>query len=319
MSGTTNETRDEVIGFIGLGNMGWNMASHLARSGYEVIGYDANEETARRFAAERGAEPPALLDLARATVIWTMLPTGDIVRDVLTSGGGKSLLAALRPGTLHIDTTSSPPASTRDLGAVERESGVTLVDCGVSGGHRGAVEGNLVFMVGGDDPVAVQRAEVLLGSLGNKTFLLGGLGLGHTMKSINNAISAACFAATCEGLILGHELGLDLATMLDVVNVSTGQNDAAARSIPKIIDESYRRTFSLGLFTKDVRIAKELAGSAGAAAPVLDLVHARLSEAIDVYGYDVDHTFAFKLWQSQRSSQGEGEQSPRLAEGRSDS
>ena len=300
MSDTHTDAR-ETIGFIGLGNMGWNMASHLAAAGHEVIAYDANEETSRRFATEHGAEPPALLDLARASVIWTMLPTGDVVRDVLTSGGSESLLSALKPGTLHIDTTSSPPASTRQLSALESEFGVKLVDCGVSGGHRGAIEGDLVFMIGGDDPASVQHAQTLLGAMGNKMVVLGGSGLGHTMKTINNAVSAACFAATCEGLILGQELGLELDTMLDVLSVSTGQNDAASRSVPKIIDGSFRRTFSLGLFTKDVRITKDLAGSSGVQAPVLGLVHDRMSEAIDTYGYDVDHTFAYKLWRSQRS------------------
>ncbi|WP_236795520.1 NAD(P)-dependent oxidoreductase [Amycolatopsis sp. GM8] len=290
---------DRVIGFIGLGNMGWNMASHLAKSGYEVLGFDANLERTKAFAAERGTEPPELADLARASVIWTMLPTGDVVRDVLAPSEGEGLLAALSPGTLHIDTTSSPPWLTKELGEIEQKHGVALVDCGVSGGHRGAIEGDLVFMLGGDDQDAVRRAQVLLAVMSSKIVVLGALGRGHAMKSINNAVSAACFAATCEGLILGQKLGLELETMLDILSVSTGQNDAASRSVPKIIDGSFRKTFSLGLFTKDVKIARDLAESASVEAPIAGLVYDRMASAIAEYGGDVDHTYAYKSWASQ--------------------
>ena len=289
---------DRTVGFIGLGNMGWNMASHLARSGYEVLGYDAKADTMERFANETGSRVPALADLAEASLIWTMLPTGQVVREVLTGGGERSLARSLRPGTLMIDTTSSPPELTRSLGALLAEAGVSLMDAGVSGGHRGAIEGNLVFMVGCDDEALFERAQKPFSTMSRNIFRLGPLGSGHTMKSLNNFVSAACFSATCEAMILGERLGLDPAALTEVLKVSTGSNDAVTRTIPKILDGSFRKTFSLGLFTKDIRIAEELAAGAGAAAPLVSLVHRRMAEALAAYGPDVDHSFAFKHWRA---------------------
>ena len=294
----------EVIAFIGLGNMGWNMAGHLARSGFEVLGFDQNPEIRDRFAAEHSAgRVSTKADASRATVVMTMLPTGPVVRQVMVGDDG--LLPQLRPGTLFIDTTSSPPDSTRELGRLLAQSGITMMDAGVSGGHRGAIEGNLVFMVGCDDAAAVERARPVLSVMSNKIFVLGGLGAGHTMKTINNFVSAAGFVAACEALVLGTQQGLDPATVIDVLNVSTGRNDSTERSMPKIIDGSFRRTFSLGLFTKDLKIAAELARENGVTAPLTDIVYRRMADAMAEVGPDVDHTAAYKVWSTQVRGPGE--------------
>jgi 3-hydroxyisobutyrate dehydrogenase len=106
-------TAKETIGFIGIGTIGWPMAGHLVRAGYDVRAYDADLERTERFAREFGTlQPRSLIDLADASIILTMLPTGAVVRAVLTEGDEASLAAALRPGSIVIDTTSSEPLST---------------------------------------------------------------------------------------------------------------------------------------------------------------------------------------------------------------
>lgn len=291
---------DRIIGFIGLGNMGSHMAAHLVKAGYEVIAYDIDEEKRAAFAREHGTvNPEKPADLASASVILTMVPTGAVVRAVLNEGGEASLLAGLEPGSLVIDTTSSPPESTRELGAELARYGVSLIDAPVSGGWMGARDANLVFMMGGDSEDAVERAASVLSHLGKKIFRLGKLGSGHVMKSMNNYVSAAAYVGACEALIIGKEYGLDPAMMVEVFNVSTARSFATETSIRRIISGNESRNFALDLFTKDIKIAVDLAEAKAVKANVTRAVHERMAEARDAIGGYGDHTKAFAFWETE--------------------
>ena len=291
---------DRIIGFIGLGNMGSHMAAHLVKAGYDVLAYDVDPERKAAFAEEHGTTlPETPADLAGASVILTMVPTGAIVRAVLNEGGEKSLLAGLKPGSLVIDTTSSPPDSTRELGADLARHGVLLIDAPVSGGWMGARDANLVFMMGGDDEAAVERAATVLGHLGKRIFRLGKLGAGHVMKSMNNYVSAAAYVGACEALIIGQQYGLDPAMMVEVFNVSTARSFATETSIKRIIAGNDSRNFALDLFTKDIKIAVDLADARSVKAGVTHAVYDRMVEARDAIGGYGDHTKAYAFWASE--------------------
>jgi 3-hydroxyisobutyrate dehydrogenase len=291
---------DRIIGFIGLGNMGSHMARHLVKAGYEVLAYDIDPEKRTAFARENGTVAPGTpADLAPASVILTMVPTGAVVRAVLNEGGEESLLTGLRPGSLVIDTTSSPPESTRELGADLARHGLLLIDAPVSGGGMGARDANLVFMMGGDSEAAVDRAAAVLSHLGNKIFRLGKLGSGHVMKSMNNYVSAAAYVGACEALIIGQQYGLDPAMMVDVFNVSTARSFATETSIRRIIAGNESRNFALDLFTKDLKIAVDLADAKAVKATLTHAVHDRMVEARDAIGGYGDHTKAYAFWASE--------------------
>jgi len=290
----------EIIGFIGLGNMGSPMASHLARAGYRVIAFDIDAERRRQFGATfQSTVPESPADLHEATVILTMVPTGADVRQALNDGGDQSLLNRLKPGTLVIDTTSSPPASTRELGAALKERGIHLIDAPVSGGNRGARSADLVFMMGGDDQDAIERASAVLSHLGKRIFRLGPLGSGHTMKAVNNYVSAAGYIAACEAVVIGEQYGLDRTAIIDVLNVSTGRNFATETSMKRILADDFSRNFALDLFTKDLKIAADLGDTKKVNAPLTHLVHDRMKEARDAVGGHGDHTTAFPYWEKQ--------------------
>lgn len=290
----------EIIGFIGLGNMGSPMAGHLVRAGYRVIAFDIDANRQRQFSEAFGlAAPKSPADLHEATVILTMVPTGAVVRQALTEGGDRSLLNRLKPGSLVIDTTSSPPASTRELGAILKEKDIHLIDAPVSGGGVGARNADLVFMMGGDDKGAVERASAVLSHLGKRIFRLGPLGSGHTMKAMNNYVSAAGYIAACEAVVIGERYGLDRAAIIDVLNVSTGRNFATETSMKRILAEDFSRNFALDLFTKDLKIAADLGDEQKVKAPLTHLVHDRMNEARDAVGGHGDHTTAFPYWEKQ--------------------
>jgi 3-hydroxyisobutyrate dehydrogenase-like beta-hydroxyacid dehydrogenase len=249
------------IGFVGLGVMGTPMAGHLARAGHEVTVLDIDAAKAQRLAAEHGsvriaATPRAVAEAA--DVVVTMLPSGEFVRDVAVGPGG--LIEGFRGGELLIDTSSCEPWLTVETANRLAAKGVAMVDAATSGAELGAKSATLVFMVGGAAP-DVERASALLELMGKHVFHLGPIGAGHTMKSINNTITAMTLAATAEGLVLGKKLGLDPNVMTDVLNVSTGMSWITQTHIKqRITNRAFDDPFKLELMVKDIRIALELAG-----------------------------------------------------------
>jgi 3-hydroxyisobutyrate dehydrogenase len=289
--------RPSLVGFVGLGNMGWPMAHNLAQAGFALVVRDANAEVQQRFAAEheaRGAASPA--DLADAEVVVTMLPDERVVADaMLTWDGG--IAAALKPGAVVVDMSSSNPIGTQDLGRRLAERQVELVDAPVSGGITRAGDGTLSIMIGADDEEAVQRAWPVLEVLGAKLFRTGARGTGHAMKALNNFLGAAAYTTTAEALRIGAQFGLEPATMLEVINSSTGRSfNSEVVFAQDVVPQRYATRFALGLLAKDAGIAASLAEAAEVDAPACRLVSERWAQALEAVGGAADHSEAHKGW-----------------------
>ena len=257
------------VGFVGLGVMGGPMASHLARAGYRVALHDAAAGVADRLAAELpGAQACATASAAARgrDIVITMLPNGRVVRDVVLGAGG--LAEGLAPGAVLLDTSSAEPWITRETAMALKAQGVAMVDAPVSGAAWGAQAAELVFMVGGA-PADVARVQPLLDVMGKRVFHLGGVGAGHTMKCLNNLITAMTLIATAEGLAIGTRCGLDPAVMNEVLNASTGGSWITRNHIQqRVLSRSFDDPFKLELMLKDIGIALELAREQDVPAPL---------------------------------------------------
>jgi 3-hydroxyisobutyrate dehydrogenase len=262
-------TARERVGFIGLGVMGAPMAGHLARAGHAVSVYDLAPGAAQRLAeSQPGITARTSLRevAAHSDVIVTMLPNGRVVREVVFADDG--LLAGWARGGLLLDTSSAEPWITRETAARLAEHGIAMVDAPVSGAAWGAQAAELVFMVGGA-PDDVARARPLLDAMGRAVFHLGALGAGHTMKCLNNLITAVTLTATAEGLAIGTRAGLDPAVMTDVLNEATGGSWITRTHIhQRVISRSFDDPFKLELMLKDMGIAVDLARELGMPAPI---------------------------------------------------
>ncbi len=289
------------IAFVGVGTMGAPMAACIARAGLSVTVYDSSLERARQVAADHGCQAAASIDdLASANFVVTMLPTGQIVRDLYLRQG---LAQRLRRGTIAIDMSSSGPTGTRELGAALEGFGITLLDAPVSGGVPRAALGTLTIMIGGDDPAAIERARPLLRTMGDRLFDTGGLGSGHAMKALNNFVAAATFAACAEALLAGQRFGLDPKRMVEILNVSTGRNFHTDLVLQEhVVGGKFASGFQLGLLAKDVKIAAQLADDVKLDAPLVQLVSQRFDAARDELGYARDHTEAIKAWDANVSA-----------------
>jgi 3-hydroxyisobutyrate dehydrogenase len=257
----------EQIGFIGLGNMGVPMAGRLMEGGYALVVNDIRQDAARPLLA-RGATwaaSPAEVAAAAQTVI-TILPTSREVRDVLR--GAKGLLEALRPGSLVIEMTSADPSATRDLEREVAARGSALIDAPVSGGVRGAVEGSLAIMVGGD-PALLERARPVLARMGKNIFHAGPVGAGHAIKLVNNMCSGGILALTIEAVAVAARSGVDPTRAVEILQASSGRSNASDNKFPRfILNGAFDAGFAIRLMMKDLDGYGRLAQESGVPSPV---------------------------------------------------
>jgi 3-hydroxyisobutyrate dehydrogenase len=283
------------VGFIGIGTMGTPMAANLVKKGFAVTLYDAAPGRAAQVAGELGcAAAASLAAMAECEFIVTMLPDGKVVQEVLTRVEAQALLNVMLPGTVFIDMSSSEPMLTRETGALLATRGLVLVDAPVSGARTRAEAGTLAIMIGCAPGALLEQVRPVLSAMGSQLFVLGGLGNGHAMKAINNIIAGAKMIAVAEGLALGESFGLAPATMVDVLNASTGRSfitELVAKE--HVITGRFATGFALGLLAKDVRIAADLGEDIMLDLPLFKLARERFAFARDAEGASSDSSRAF--------------------------
>ncbi len=279
------------VGLVGLGKMGAPMAANIVQGGYSLTVFDLNEDAAKQVATSTGAVVAAnLQDLARdCGMVIAMVPDGKAVRHLFLDQG---MADAASPGTIFIDMSSSDPNGTRALGAEMTARGLKFIDAPVSGGVKGAENGTLSIMIGGDDAV-IDACEPLLSTMGGQLFRTGALGCGHAMKALNNYVSAAGVVAAIEALRMGEAFGLDPTHMTDILNVSTGRNNTTEKKIKQhVIPQTYGSGFSLGLMCKDIATAVSIGQSVNQNIPFAESCLTYWNDALETLGPDADHTAA---------------------------
>jgi len=286
------------VGYIGLGHAGWPMAANVRAAGYELVVRDADPERERAFAEQYDATvADGAGAFAGAQVVVTMLPNGDVVRDVLL--GEHGIAGALARDTVVIDTSSSDPLGTRALGDDLAARGIRLIDAPVSQPELGGLrDGRITLMVGGDDEDALDRATPVLETMCTWLFRMGRLGSGHAMKTLNNYTSAASIVALADSLMVGHKFGLDPAQMLDVLNVSTGRNFSSAYAFrDEGLPRRYESDYTVALLVKDLGIAAHLIESMDFESELPALLRRYIGEALDALGTSADHTEVLRHWE----------------------
>jgi 3-hydroxyisobutyrate dehydrogenase len=284
------------VAFLGLGAIGAPMARHLARPPFELAVWNRTAAKAEAFGAAhpgaRVATSPA--DAARgAAYVVTCLPTSHEVEALLD--GPLGLLAGLAPGTLFIDCTSGDPETSRRIAARLAERGVGFVDAPVSGGVKGAEQGKLTVMVGGEG-VLLDRARPVLEAFGEKIVHCGPVGTGDALKAVNNALLAVHIWSAAEGLATLEKAGVRADVALDVINASSGRSNSSMNLFPeRVLTRAFPRTFRLALLEKDIGIAAEVARGVRAPVPLIQLAAELFRVARTELGEEADHVEAARL------------------------
>jgi 3-hydroxyisobutyrate dehydrogenase len=260
----TKSSTFKTVGFIGLGVMGGKMVRHL-KGVANVLVYDVDPARAAEAATAVGGKVvDGVSGMGSADAVVLMLPTSAIVDQVLHGANdGKGLLDYLSEGAMVIDMSSSAPTNSVANAEIAAKRGIHFIDAPVSGGAKGAEAASLAIMVGGPQ-ADFDRALPLLQMMGAKVFLVGKVGSGHAVKALNNLLAATALVATSEVFAVGAKFGLDPATMLKVIDASSGQSFQTTHVWQKaVIERSFQFGFTLALMEKDVRVAMSLFDAMG--------------------------------------------------------
>jgi 3-hydroxyisobutyrate dehydrogenase-like beta-hydroxyacid dehydrogenase len=241
-------------GYLGVGNMGQPMASKLLDAGHGLTIYDINEAAMQPLLerqARRAVSPRDLAD--RCEIVFVSLPTLAAFRAVAFGAEG---LAEGKAMKVLVNTCTVGVAFLREVEASLAPSGVTIVDCPISGGPAGARAGTLSVMVSGD-PAAIAKVRPLISTWG-KTLTIAGdkPGAAQVLKLTNNILFAVSLAATSEAFVMGAKGGLDPEVMVNAINAGSGQNGATQTVMPNsVLDRSFGYGAALHILMKDIDLA----------------------------------------------------------------
>ena len=239
--------------------MGSGMSMNISEAGYSMVVHDLNQDLATQLLENgaRWAQSPK--ELAESCdVIFTSLPGPMEVEAVAT--GDEGLVEGIRKGSVWLDLSTSSPTLIRRLAGVFSEKGATVMDAPVSGGVRGAMEGKLAVMVGGDEKI-FQQLSPILESFGDRVTYTGEIGTGSICKLMHNSIGYGMQMILSECLTLGVKAGVDPEKLVECIkNGSVGRGNLLNVTLP----ETYFKgifdppNFALRLARKDVSLALEL-------------------------------------------------------------
>ena len=249
------------VGFIGIGVMGKPMAKNILGAGYSLFINDVNEAAVQELVAEgakRGQSPRELAQ--EVDVVITMLPNGAIVEQVLL--GEQGIFAGAKSGFTIIDMSSVAPTFTQKVAKLAFEQQINYIDAPVSGGVKGAIEGNLTIMVGGEKEL-VEQYHSLLEVMGKKIYHVGKVGAGDAVKIVNNLLLGVNMAAVAEAFVLGTKLGLDPKVLLEIISASSGNSYALTAKMPNFVFKGqFKAGFAIDLQYKDLELAIQTAKEA---------------------------------------------------------
>jgi len=276
------------VGLVGIGLVGIELARHLVRRGYRVTGYDVDPARLALLAAAGGeaAASPAAVAMAAPRVVLALLDT-DITRRVIEGADG--LMAAPRPPTYIVDTSTGDPDEVVALGARLAARGTRLVDATISGSSGQIAARSAVVMVGAE-PADYEACADLFDAFGDHVYRLGGPGAGMRAKLASNVILGLNRLALAEGLAFARALGLDVGAFLATAKASPAYSVAMDVKGERMISGRYDEPDSrVRQHLKDVDIILKYAHAAGQPLPVSEVHRALLAAAVAAGDGDLDN------------------------------
>lgn len=267
------------IGFIGTGVMGLSMARNLMKAGYGLTVHNRTEHRARPLIDEGALWAPTPSDAAAGSdAVITIVGFPSDVESVYL--GEEGILKGAAAGTLLIDMTTSSPLLAKRLYDEAGTRGMTMIDAPVSGGDRGAREGTLSIMAGGDEK-AFEAALPLFRAMGGNVVLQGGPGAGQHTKMANQIAIASGMIGVCEALAYSERAGLDPSRVLDSISGGAAGSWSLSNYGPRILKGDFRPGFYIKHFVKDMELAVQSAHEMAFDLPGLDLALRLYRELLD--------------------------------------
>ena len=254
------------VAVIGLGSMGYGVASSLLRAGLTVYGYDINDAQMAKFREAGGAEG-ALADVAGdLDAVVTVVLNAAQTEAVLFGDGGA--VPMLRKGAAVMSCATVAPDFARKMEAQCAETGVLYLDAPISGGPIRAADGALSVLASGTAETFAALKPALEG-MASDVFEMGDCaGPGSAMKAVNQLLVGVHIATMAEALTFGMTHGVDPKRFYEVITKSAGNSWALENRTPHIIDNDYSPKSQVNIWPKDLGIVQDIARSAQFSAPI---------------------------------------------------
>lgn len=291
---------DDVVGVIGLGNMGRGIACNVARSRFSLIAWDIDPEKRQIFKRMKGVTVAPPKDMAKiCNAIFFLVPASPQIQECIDGPDG--IFENGRPGLVLIDLTASDPRQTQQLAREAKKRNIGYIDAGTSGGPKRADSGELLLMVGGDKDV-FERSEKYLEVIAKHIHYLGKSGAGHTLKLIHNNLTFAVFVATCEAGHQAEQFGIRLANMIEIFNRSNARSYATEEKFPQhILSEKWDGRSSVYLLYKDLGLGLKMCRRTGADANLTRATFRFVEKAIAAGMAESDYTLLYRDYETIRS------------------
>lgn len=259
------------IAFIGLGVMGYPMAGHLQKAGFNVTVYNRTTAKADNWVQQYGgsfAKTP-LLAAKEADVICICVGNDDDLRQVVIGEDG--ICANVKPDAIVIDHTTTSAIVAREMEIAIKEKGAHFLDAPVSGGQAGAENGKLTVMLGGEEDI-YQRCDAVLNAYSAYHRLLGPIGSGQLAKMMNQICIAGVVQGLAEALNFGQKAGLDCEAVVDVISKGAAGSWQMENRHKTMLADEYEFGFAIDWMRKDLNIALEEARQNGSSLPLAAMV-----------------------------------------------
>ncbi|KAI7986264.1 L-threonate dehydrogenase [Camellia lanceoleosa] len=252
---TTESKSINRIGFIGLGAMGFGMATHLLRSNFCVIAYDVYKPTLSRFANEGGLIGSSPAEVSKDVDVLVIMVTNEAQAESVLYGDLGAVSALPSGASVIISSTVSPAYVSQLERRLQNEpKDLKLVDAPVSGGVKRASMGTLTIIASGTDE-ALKHSGSVLSALSEKLYVIkGGCGAGSGVKMVNQLLAGVHIASAAEAMAFGARLGLNTRLLFDVITNSGGTSWMFENRVPHMVDNDYTPLSSLDIFVKDLGI-----------------------------------------------------------------
>ena len=255
------------VAVIGLGSMGFGMATSLRRAKFDVTGYDVSDDAVARFVAAGGFGAATPAGAAKeADIVVSVVVNAAQTETILFGPGG--VVETLARDAVFISSATMDPDVARRLAKQLEASGRHYLDAPISGGAQRAAQGELTILASGS-AAAFAKARPALDAMAAKLYELGdAAGQGAAFKMINQLLAGVHIAAASEAITFAAKQGLDLRKVYEVITASAGNSWMFENRVPHILDGDYSPRSAVDIFVKDLGIIQDMARTAKFPVPV---------------------------------------------------
>ena len=276
------------VSFLGLGVMGYPMAGHLSKAGYDVTVYNRTKTRAEQWLKEfKGSLAATPLEAVKgSSVVFACVGNDKDIKEICMGDNGAFL--GMEKGTIFVDHTTASANIARELAMISKNYSIAFLDAPVSGGEAGAINGALTVMVGGSEKV-FNKAKPYIDSFSQAVTLMGDTGAGQLTKMVNQICIAGLLQGLSEGIKFGMLSGLDIPKVVEVISKGAAGSWQMQNRAETMSKGEFDFGFAIELMHKDLQICINESKKNNANLPITKTIDDFYKKLIDK-GYNRNDT-----------------------------